>query len=993
MAGANIKIGANSSDFQKKMQDVTRQLKVTQSEFKLASESAKLFGNSTDQLKSKQGELENKLKGQNTILKMQQNGIKNITKDIKAYKDVNESLARKIKETEKEQKEAVKTYGKGSTEVKELNEKLKTLKEQYAKNEKAIESSNKKIDNQKIKMNEAKIAIEKTKKAIEDNSKALEKMGDKFAKVGEKAGKISDKMKPISVGIIGLGTLASKKAIDFEDSMAKVSTIADTTKVPLNNLKEGILDLSNQTGISSAEIANNVYDSISAGQKTGDAINFVRESTKLANAGFAEAGQSLDLVTTILNSYGLQASEVTKISDILIQTQNLGKVTVGELSTVMGKVIPTAKSLGVNFAQVASGYAIMTAKGVKSAETTTYMNSMLNELGKSGTVASKALKSATGKTFPELIKSGKSVGDVLNIMDGYAKKNKKSLSDMFGSAEAGKAALLLSENSGKDFNSMLDQMNKSSGATQKAFDKTSGTIKFKLKEALTQGQNALIGFGDVLAPFISLGATALSTVTQGFNNLSKSQKEFIVGAGSLFVATNVILGVFSTFAKNIKGTIKIFKDFPKGIKKTGEAIKGLPGKFKSGITGIKSFGKSLKSGIRSIGRFSKSILKISWKGITKGVSLANKGIKLFAKGLLSGIKGVGKFSKSILKIGWKGITKGASLATKGIKGLGKGLLTGVKAVGKFTLSLAKMIVQLTISGTKFAFNTAKLLAQKVAMIATTVATKAMELAQGALNLIMSLNPITIIIGLLVALGATFVILYNKCEWFRNGVNAVWNGIKSVFSSFANFLKGAFSTDWTQSLGLLGVPLNCLFSVIGSIWSGVKGVFSGILEFLKGVFTGNWHMIFSGLGNIVKSVFGALGGIIKAPINAAISGINWVVSKVNCLSFDVPDWVPGVGGKHFGINLPSIPALAEGGIVTKSTLALIGEGKEHEAVIPLSKLDKLVTNSVQKVLSNKKTSRNDKQEIYIIKNYLDSEEISNYTYRKVGNKLAMAGRRR
>ncbi|MGL5245388.1 MAG: phage tail tape measure protein, partial [Sarcina sp.] len=181
MAGANIKIGANSSDFQRKMQDVTRQLKVTQSEFKLASESAKLFGNSTDQLKAKQGELENKLKGQNTILKMQKDSIKNLTKDIKGYKDANEELARKIEKAEKEQKEAVKTYGKGSKEVKALNDKLKTLKEQYAQNERAIGTCNKKIDTQTIKMNEAKISIERTKKAIEENNKALEKMGDKFA--------------------------------------------------------------------------------------------------------------------------------------------------------------------------------------------------------------------------------------------------------------------------------------------------------------------------------------------------------------------------------------------------------------------------------------------------------------------------------------------------------------------------------------------------------------------------------------------------------------------------------------------------------------------------------------------------------------------------------------------------------------------------------------------------------------------------------------------
>ena len=163
----------------------------------------------------------------------------------------------------------------------------------------------------------------------------------------------------------------------FEDAMAKVSTIADTTEVPLDELRSQILALSSQTGISANEIADNVYNAISAGQKTGDAVNFVTNSTKLAKAGFADAGAALDVLTTILNAYGMEASEVTNVSDMLIQTQNLGKTTVAELSSSMGKVIPTANAYHVQLDQLCAGYAKMTANGVATAESTTYMNSML----------------------------------------------------------------------------------------------------------------------------------------------------------------------------------------------------------------------------------------------------------------------------------------------------------------------------------------------------------------------------------------------------------------------------------------------------------------------------------------------------------------------------------------------------------------------------------------------------------------------------------------
>lgn len=865
------------------MKEMAQELKKVGSSYNLANTQAKLFGSRTDLLKSQQAELTAKMKIQNNMIKTQGDHLAKLNGDLDKQKSIQKDLANKIEETTRKYKESVEATGKNSKESKELAKELKGLKEDYAQNTKAIESNANKLNNVETKLNNSKKALLENKKALEEVNKELEKSKlDKFTeglgKAGEKAGKISDKMKPASVAITGFGTAATMASVGFEESMAKVSTIADDTEVPLDDLRKGIMDLSNQTGISCDEIANNVYDAISAGQKTGDAVNFVSNSTKLAKSGFAEAGQALDILTTILNSYGMKADEVTKVSDTLIQTQNLGKVTVGELSSDMGKVIPTAKSLGVNLSQVASGYAIMTAKGVKSAETTTYMNSMLNELGKSGTVASKALQSATGKTFPELIKSGKSVGDVLNSMDKYAKKNKKSLSDMFGSAEAGKAALLLSENSGKDFNNMLKQMNDSSGATEKAFKKMSSTTQYSLTSALNQGKNALIGFGDVIAPFISLAAQALSTITKFFNGLSIGQKKLAVGLGAAFVGTNLLLGGFSKLSKGIQGNIKFTKDM---IKVT-----------KNGVSKLKDFGKATKEGTNIIGKF------------------------------------------------------------------GKGVVNGTKTVASFT----KAIILNTASGIKngaiWVGNKVKMLAYKTAQLAVTGATKAMTLAQKGLNIVMAMNPIVLVIGLLVALGATFVILYNKCEWFRNGVDLVWGKITGVFIKFDDFLNGIFTRNWTESLGLLGVPLNSFFGTVGAIWNGAKGIFNGILTFLHGVFTGNWKEIFQGLGDIVKSIFGMLGGVIKAPINAAISGINWVIGKINTISFDVPSWIPGIGGSHFGINLPTIPALAEGGIVTKATMALVGEGKEHEAVIPLSKLDKLVTSSVKAVL-NSYISKKDK----------------------------------
>ena len=137
-------------------------------------------------------------------------------------------------------------------------------------------------------------------------------------------------------------------------------------------------------------------------------MNFVRHATDLARAGFADSGNSLDLLTTIMNAYKLEANEVTNVSDNLIATQNLGKTTVAELSSSMGKIIPTANAANVSLDQLCAGYALMTANGVATAESTTYMNSMLNELNKSGSTVAKTLQASTfGLDFIDNLTGGK----------------------------------------------------------------------------------------------------------------------------------------------------------------------------------------------------------------------------------------------------------------------------------------------------------------------------------------------------------------------------------------------------------------------------------------------------------------------------------------------------------------------------------------------------------------------------------------------------------
>lgn len=165
------------------------------------------------------------------------------------------------------------------------------------------------------------------------------------------------------------------------------------------------------------------------------------------------------------------------------------------------------------------------------------------------------------------------------------------------------------------------------------------------------------------------------------------------------------------------------------------------------------------------------------------------------------------------------------------------------------------------------------------------------------------------------------------------VDGVLTGIETAFDSISEFLHGIFLRDWTEDFGAIGEVLNGLFKSVDDIWSGIEKIFKGIITFVKAVFTGDWTRAWEAVKNIFKGVFDALVAIAKAPlnliigvINGLIDGINWLIDGFNKISFDVPDWVPVIGGKTFGFNLPhvgKIAYLAKGGVLSEGS-AMVGE---------------------------------------------------------------------
>jgi TP901 family phage tail tape measure protein len=370
--------------------------------------------------------------------------------------------------------------------------------------------------------------------------------GDAALKTGDiiKANLVSE---AVTQGIQKLGSAlkaaasnAVSMAMSNETAFAKASTLLSGDD--LTKYFEGLIEMSNRTGVAFTDLAESMYSALSAGVPQDNVLEFVENTVNLSKGGFTQTATAIDIVTTALNAYQMEMSEATHVQDVLITTQNLGKTTVDELASNMGKLIPTANGVNVAFDQLGAMYATVTANGVATAETTTYLNAMINELGASGSTAEKAMQAATagtdmaGKKFSEISAMGYDVTDVLKLMDEYAQSTGKSLSDMFSSSEGAKAANILLSNA-ESFKSNITAMIDSTGAAATAAETMMDTTAEKTQVAKNQIDNLTSAIAEQLLPAIGETAQSVSDAldSSGIKTVAETVGSFISGTLTLLL--------------------------------------------------------------------------------------------------------------------------------------------------------------------------------------------------------------------------------------------------------------------------------------------------------------------------------------------------------------------------------------------------------------------------------------------------------------------------
>ena len=387
------------------------------------------------------------------------------------------------------------------------------------------------------------------------------------------------------VAIVGAFGLATRSAVQFNKGLTEVSTLVDTTKVKMSELKDGINDIAMSTGQNVQALTRGMYQAISAGVAPEKVVEFMRVSAKAAVAGVTDTETAVNGITNVINAFGLKTEDATRISDAMFTAAKQGKTTFGELSQSMFHVAPAAAAAGVSMEETMAAISALTASGTPTSVATRQIRAALVGLMRPSADISKAFK-AQGFASAEAAIKAKGLKFALDVIQKASGGSSSKLTELLGSVEAVNAAQVLAGKGAAKFAGDIQAQANATGAAAEAFKKMDQTMA---PEKMRETFDVLVrGLGDAVLPLLNDALKVVTPLVKAFADFVQTPVgKALALATAGFGALMLVVGPFLTVLPNLIGGIQLVAG-AMGVGTAGAA--GVAGATGLATTAVGAFG-------------------------------------------------------------------------------------------------------------------------------------------------------------------------------------------------------------------------------------------------------------------------------------------------------------------------------------------------------------------------------------------------------------------
>lgn len=404
---------------------------------------------------------------------------------------------------------------------------------------------------------------EQTTKAAKTSGKALTEAGEAGQQAGDAIG-VSWKtiarviqaqviVRAVSQ-IISTFKEAREEAIQFSVAVAEAFTISGGALGSMDEMNERVRQLTLSLGATSAVVAEGVYQTLSNQVvEAGNSLQFTEAAGKLAIATNSDLKDAVNALSSVMNSYGLDVTEVTQVSDVLFKTVELGRTRLNEFGSTLGRLAPLTAALGVSYQEMAAAVAAVTRKGVPTHTALTQILQVSQKLLRPTEKLQELYTKWGVETGPEAIERFGGLAGVLIKMKDETAGNDAAFSDLLGRVRAIVGALNLTSDSSKDLTDALSAMNNVAGETSKAMNEIRESAGRQAIEAWNNLRTEMLAVGKTLTEITTPIAKALSFLVQNLKATAAAAAAVGVGLATLSVKAAAASAATGILAVAIKG--------------------------------------------------------------------------------------------------------------------------------------------------------------------------------------------------------------------------------------------------------------------------------------------------------------------------------------------------------------------------------------------------------------------------------------------------------